>query len=58
MLKIRFTNKFKKDNKLLKKRHYDLSLMDNVIEMLCFNRSLYRISRMSYLAGLAFNLPR
>ena len=40
MLKIRFTNKFKKDNKLLKKRHYDLSLMDNVIEMLANEQTL------------------
>lgn len=40
MLKIKFTNKFKKDNKLLKKRNYDLSLMDNVIEMLANQQTL------------------
>lgn len=40
MLKIKFTTKFKKDNKLLKKRNYDLSLMDNVIELLANEKTL------------------
>ena len=34
MLKLRFTNSFKKDYKLLKNRGYDLSLLDSVVETL------------------------
>ena len=52
MLKIKFTNKFKKDNKLLKKRNYDLSLMDNVIEMLANEQTLPAKYHDHALAGL------
>ena len=34
MLKLRFTNSFRKDYKLLKKRGYDLSLLDETVEKL------------------------
>jgi len=34
MLKLRFTNNFKKDYRLLKKRGYDLNLLDEVVETL------------------------
>lgn len=34
MLKVRFTNSFKKDYKLLQKRGYNLSLLDAVVETL------------------------
>lgn len=34
MLKLRFTNSFKKDYRLLKKRGYDLNLLDEVVETL------------------------
>lgn len=34
MLKLRFTNSFKKDYKLMKKRGYDLVLLDTVVESL------------------------
>ena len=34
MLKLRFTNSFKKDYKLMGKRGYDLSLLDAVVETL------------------------
>ncbi|MBQ7645530.1 MAG: type II toxin-antitoxin system YafQ family toxin, partial [Spirochaetales bacterium] len=34
MLKLRFTNSFKKDYKLMKRRGFDLSLLDVVVETL------------------------
>ncbi len=34
MLKLRVTNSFKKDYKLMKRRGYDLSLLDAVVETL------------------------
>lgn len=34
MYEVKFTNAFKKSYKLMKKRGYDLSLMDNVIDTL------------------------
>ena len=66
MLELVTTGAFRKDLKLAKKRGYDLSLLETVLNALleeknlgsalsrpCFNRKLYRVSRMSYPAGLA-----
>ena len=40
MLKLRFTNSFKKDYKLMGKRGYDLSLLDAVVETLMKGETL------------------
>ncbi len=40
MLDIFYTNKFKKDYKLIKKRGRNLEKLKNVIELLCSGRSL------------------
>ena len=34
MLKVRYTNKFKKDFKIIVKRGYDVTLFENVLEIL------------------------
>lgn len=40
MLKLRFTNSFKKDYKLLKKRGYNLDLLEEVVETLLAGKKL------------------
>jgi mRNA interferase YafQ len=40
MYKISFTNKFKKDYKLCKKRGYDIALLEEVISLLVKNGKL------------------
>jgi mRNA interferase YafQ len=35
MLTIRYSTRFKRDYKLVKKRGYDISLMEEVLEILC-----------------------
>ncbi len=40
MYKISFTNKFKKDYKLCKKRGYDIALLEEVISLLAKNGKL------------------
>ena len=69
MLDLYFTNKFKKDYKLMEKRGYNLNLIDDIIIKLSKNEKLSkencdhllqgkykRIQRMSYSIRLAFNL--
>ncbi len=45
------TNSFKKDYKLLKKRNYDLSLLDNVVENLLKGEPLPEKNKDHLLAG-------
>ena len=40
MLTIRFSTKFKKDYKLVKKRGYDIMLLAEVLDMLCSGQPL------------------
>lgn len=40
MLKVRYSSQFKKDYKLIKKRGYNISLFEDVLELLIQNRSL------------------
>jgi len=40
MLTIRFSTKFKKDYKLVKKRGYDIILLEEVLDILCSEQPL------------------
>ena len=40
MLKIKYHSKFKKDIKIIKKRNYDLSKLEKVIEILAEEKNL------------------
>ena len=51
MLKLRFTNSFRKDYKLLKKRGYDLSLLDETVEKLLNGKKLEERYRDHILLG-------
>ena len=69
LLTVKYSNLFKKDYKLMKKRGYDLSLLQEVVEILANNKTLpdkyrdhyllgnyKRIQGMSYTTKLASNL--
>ena len=69
MLTVKYTNLFKKDYKLIKKRGLNLKLLQEVVDMLANEQTLpekykdhylageyKRIQRMSYTTWLAFNL--
>lgn len=51
MLTVKYSNLFKKDYKLMKKRGYDLSLLQEVVEMLANNKTLPDKYRDHYLFG-------
>ncbi len=51
MLNHFYTNQFKRDYKLQQKRHYDLKLLDNVMEMLVKEESLSAKNRDHPLQG-------
>lgn len=40
MLTIRYSTRFKKDYKLVKKRGYDISLLERVLDLLCAGQLL------------------
>lgn len=40
MLKIRYTNRFKKDYKIIVKRGYDIKLLEEVLSILCSEQNL------------------
>ena len=69
MLKIKYSNQFKRDYKLIKKRGYNLNLLKQVIQLIAEEKPLpqkykehyltgnyKRFQRMSYPTRLAFNL--
>ena len=69
MLKVRYTNQFEKDYKLIRKRGYDINKLKEVINILTKEKKLpakykehylvgnyKRIQRMSYSARLAINI--
>lgn len=51
MLKVRYTNQFKKDYKLIKKRGYDISKLKYVIKLLTEEEPLPAKYKEHYLAG-------
>jgi mRNA interferase YafQ len=40
MLKVRYSARFKKDFKIVKKRGYQISLLEEIISMLCYEKPL------------------
>lgn len=69
MLKIRYSNKFKKDYEMVKKRGYDTNKLKEVINLLAMNCKLpakykehylvgnyKRLQRMSYSTRLVINI--
>lgn len=51
MLKIRYSNQFKKDYKLIKKRGYDIDKLKNIIQLLSEGKNLPAKYNDHYLAG-------
>ena len=51
LLIVKYTNLFKKDYKLMKKRGYDLNLLKEVVDMLANNQPLPEKYRDHYLVG-------
>lgn len=51
MLKIRYSNQFKKDYKLIKKRGYDLNKLKYVVQLLVEGKPLPDKYRDHYLTG-------
>ena len=51
MLIVKYTNLFKKDYKLMKKRGYDLKLLQEVVNMLANNQTLPEKYKDHYLVG-------
>ena len=51
MLTINYSTRFKKDYKLVKKRGYDTSLLEEVLEMLCAEQPLPQKYRDHMLTG-------
>ncbi len=69
MLKVRYSNQFKKDYQLIQKRGYDINRLKYVVQLLAEGKPLptkykehylkgnyKRFQRMSYSAGLASNI--
>ncbi len=51
MLKIRYTNQFKKDYKLIQKRGYDINKLKDLIKILAEGKSLPAKYKDHYLTG-------
>lgn len=51
MLKIRYSNQFKKDYKLIKKRGYNIDLLKQVIQLLAEKKPLPEKYKDHYLTG-------
>lgn len=51
MLKIRYSNQFKKDYKLIKKRGYDVNKLKNIIQILSEGKNLPKEYKEHYLTG-------
>ena len=51
MLTVRYSNLFKKDYKLMKKRGLDLKLLQEVVEILANNKTLPDKYKEHYLTG-------
>lgn len=51
MLAVKYSNLFKRDYKLMKKRGYNLKLLQEVVEMLANNKALPEKYRDHYLVG-------
>lgn len=51
MLKVRYSNQFEKDYKLIKKRGYDINKLKNVIQLLTTGNALPDKYKEHYLTG-------
>lgn len=51
MLKLRYSNQFKKDYKLIQKRGYDISKLKNVVQLLVEQNVLPAKYKEHYLTG-------
>lgn len=51
MLKVRYTNQFKKDYKLIKKRGYDIEKLKYIIKLLIKGKTLPERYKEHYLTG-------
>lgn len=51
MLKPEYTNKFKKDLKVIQKRNYDIELLKNIINELCLENPLPQKNKDHNLSG-------
>lgn len=51
MLKPEYTNKFKKDLKVIQKRNYDIELLKNIINELCLENLLPQKNKDHNLSG-------
>lgn len=51
MLKVRYSNQFKKDYKLIKKRGYDINKLKYVVQLLSEEKPLPAKYKEHYLAG-------
>jgi mRNA interferase YafQ len=51
MLKIEYSTRFKKDYKLVKKRGYNIGLLEEVLEILCEEKPLPQKYRNHFLVG-------
>ena len=69
MLKVNYSNQFKKDYKLIKKRGYNINLLKQIVQLIAEEKPLpqkykehyltgnyKRFSRVSYTTWLALNL--
>ena len=52
MLKVRYTNQFKKDYKLIKKRGYDINELKHVVQLLVEEKNLPSKYKDHYLTGM------
>lgn len=51
MLKVRYSNQFKKDYKLIKKRGYDINKLKYVVQLLSQEKTLPAKCKEHYLTG-------
>ena len=51
MLKIRYSNQFKKDYKLIKKRGYNINKLKNIVKLLSEGKPLPEKYKEHYLTG-------
>ena len=56
MLKLRITKSFKKDNLLMKKRDYDMALLDNIVSRLLNGEKLEAKYKDHILKGVNVNI--
>ncbi len=58
MLKVNYSNQFKKDYKLIKKRGYNINLLKQVVQLIAEKKPLPQKCKEHYLTGNYKRLPR